>query len=497
MNSSLKTLLNTDRKSPPKKHSTRFLDRVVAFIPWLLLIGFCAVIFALFGDRLRSGIPVKIETVVTAKTVSPQSADGELMAPAEIQVSDPWEGTASFQASGWIEPSPFPIKVSALVDGFIEEVLVLEGENVKRGQIIARLIREDFELDLTMARLDHQALEAEAAANEKAILTVAAKVVTLEKQVSAGKLRLLELEDKSKRLGRLAVGAVSEEEVIQSTLRVQTYQGELEALEISGVELESEEARLVAMRTAFLAKISSGETEVSRRQLALDRTEIRAPIDGTVLRLFAIPGRKSMLAMDDMDSSTIATLYRPDSLQARIDVPLEEAAGVFPGQAVRIRSNFLPDLSMQGVVSRITGEADLQRNTLQVKVALKDPDPRLRPEMLCRAEFLPVSAEGNSVEVGIPVAGKGSAGIPAGRATVYVSFKALMDLQGEKATVWAIDQSGERIESRSLILGTEERDGYRMVKEGLLPGDRVVVDPSPDLAEGIRVKSLPESNQVN
>ena len=38
-------------------------------------------------------------------------------------------------------------------------------------------------------------------------------------------------------------------------------------------------------------------------------------------------------------------------------------------------------------MTRILGEADLQRNTLQVKVSLLQPDPKLRPEMLCRAKF--------------------------------------------------------------------------------------------------------------
>ena len=70
-------------------------------------------------------------------------------------------------------------------------------------------------------------------------------------------------------------------------------------------------------------------------------------MDGIVLRLFAVPGRKSRVAMDDVDSSTIATIYRPETLQARIDVPLAEAAGVFPGQAVKIRSDFLPDQSIR------------------------------------------------------------------------------------------------------------------------------------------------------
>ena len=47
----------------------------------------------------------------------------------------------------------------------------------------------------------------------------------------------------------------------------------------------------------------------------------------------------------------------------------------------------LPNMKFDGRLTRISGEADLQRNTLQVKVQILNPDKRLRPEMLCQAKF--------------------------------------------------------------------------------------------------------------
>ena len=76
-----------------------------------------------------------------------------------------------------------------------------------------------------------------------------------------------------------------------------------------------------------------------------------------------------------------------NKLQARIDVPLSEASKLFIGQEVEIACSMLPDTHFKGKLSRILGEADFQRNTLQVKVQILDPDLRLRPEMLCRAKF--------------------------------------------------------------------------------------------------------------
>jgi len=477
--SNLKSLFSRDPGIAAAGPSPSFSARTVLAVPWLLLAGFGLVLFLLFGDRLESGKPVTVESVVTMRTASPSPGQDTPPGTTETASVDSRDGAVAFQASGWIEPGPFPIKASALIDGFVEEVLVLEGESVTKGQVMARLIREDFELDLATAQGELAMRRAEAEANEKAILAVAAQIGTLAKEVDAGRLRLLELQDRRERLGGVSDGAVPAEEVRQSELRLQTFQGELEALEISRVELESEDARLVATRAAFQAKIRQGETEVARRQLALDRTEIRAPVDGIVLRLFAVPGRKSMVAMDDMDSSTIATLYRPATLQARIDVPLAEASGVFPGQTVKIRSDFLPDQTIFGIVSRLTGEADLQRNTLQVKVALESPDPRLRPEMLCRAEFLQAG--------GVSGTATGNDG---GRVSIFAPVRALVDRRNDGARVWVI--SDDRVQPREVTLGREEREGYRLVTAGLLPGDRLVLDPAPDLAAGDRVEPVPE-----
>lgn len=398
-----------------------------------------------------------------------------------------------FQASGWIEPSPQPIKATALVDGVIEKVFILEGESVEAGQELARIVDEDFELDLATAKNELATKQAEAAANEAAIAETAAKVATLEKQVTAGKSKLRELEDRRDRLAGVVGGGVSEEEVTLAKLRLQSFRDELDALQITRAELESESAGLVAMRSAAAAAVATAETEVARRQLALDRTTVRSPVKGIVLRLFAAPGRKSMLRMDDMDSATIATLYQPDHLQARIDVPLEEAAGLFPGQAVRLRTALLTDRVFQGTVSRIVGEADLQRNTLQVKVALSEPDPRLRPEMLCRAEFLAAGVEKSAsvdvIEAG-ETAGAPTSSVSPSKVDVLVSTRALFEKEAKSASVWALDPSGARLESRKVVLGRDGTEGYVVALEGLRPGDRVVLDPGEQLEEGMRVKAM-------
>ena len=75
----------------------------------------------------------------------------------------------------------------------------------------------------------------------------------------------------------------------------------------------------------------------------LNRTEITSPIDGIVLRLLAKPGSRMMLHMDDMDAAAAAIMFEEGKLQARIDVPLSEAAKINLGQIVEVTSSILPE----------------------------------------------------------------------------------------------------------------------------------------------------------
>jgi len=457
---------------------------LAAALPWLLLAGFALVAWLLFGEQLRPATPVTVERVVTMRASASAAEAGNRAAGSSENAADPWESHMLFQASGWIEPDPLPIKVTTLIDGVVDTVSVLEGESVEKGQRLVTMVQEDFELDLATAESDLAALKSEAKAHESSIEAARARIETLEKEIAAEHAKRLELEDERNRLERLGENAVAEGEITQARLRVQTHRSRIAAMEASDAELEADLERLLAQREQLAARVGRAETEVARRRLAFDRTTIEAPVDGVVMHLHAVPGQRRMLSMEGELSPTIAILYQPDRLQARIDVPLAEAAQLAVGQPVRIRTNFLPDATFRGEVTRIVGQADLQRNTLQAKVALQDPDPRLRPEMLCRAEFLaPVQPSDESSET---TGSGGGGGVT--RVDVFVPEAALVDRSDREAVVWTLDVEGRHLRRRSVRLGAEKREGYLAVESGLEPGDRVVVDPSRALAEGQRVE---------
>ena len=106
--------------SPPRR---RWATRLV--IPTVILVGAGAVLAYTGRDALLPQTAVHVVPVVTKTGVAGVAA------------------SVAVQAPGWVEAAPFATAVSALADGVVKEVLVLEGQPVEPGEVIARLVDDD------------------------------------------------------------------------------------------------------------------------------------------------------------------------------------------------------------------------------------------------------------------------------------------------------------------------------------------------------------------
>lgn len=482
MSDSLQTLQRRKTDDPAESPSgassnPKFsISSLAKALPWSLLVAFVVLIWLLFGDQFKSAREVDLASVVTLR------AEAEMASVSHPESSNApisFEGEPLFQASGWIEPDPLPIHATTLYSGVVESVHVLEGQAVQKGQLLAQMIDEDADLDLQSAQTMLSQAKASLTQREAERALSEATLVKLELEITAAQTRLEELKDVSRRLTSAGGNVFPEGEIVQAKLRVDTQKAMTEATVASREELKAELAMSQGAVAEAEAMVGHAEIQLARAQLAMDRTRIYSPVEGRIQKLYVSPGLKRMLNMDDLESATIAKIYQPEVLQARIDVPLEEAAQLVIGQAVRLRTTLLPNKTFKGQVTRIDGQADLQRNTLQAKVKILDAADPLRPEMLCRAEFLPAGSKSRSIQ------STGSTGL---RVSLYVPESALLG-SGQARTVWALDVSGERLEQREVTVGSEPRDGYLPVLEGLRPGDKVVLEPASDLEAGMRVKT--------
>lgn len=476
------------------------------------LIVSCAVIGLLLVSAravLTPAVPVRYAPVVFDREPDAHAQHGS-GAPAAQRSS------SSVQAPGWLEADPFAVACTALADGVVDSVLVLEGQRVEKGQTVATLVKEDAELALARAEADLRAAEAELAVaradlaaaqtdwdnpidrdravgvSHASLAETEAELAQLPALIAAEQAAVERLrEEHARAKNALDAGAANDIEVIILLKQAEAQEATVLALRERRPILEAQRDRLAAEaraadRHAELRITERRALDAARAQLAraeaaamqarsardeaalrLQRMTVLAPLSGLVQRRLKAPGDKVMLAMDDPLSSQLLLIYDPAKIQVRVDVPLADARHVFVGQRCEVVVDVLPDQTFAGEVTRVTHEADLQKNTLQVKVRVIDPSPLLKPEMLTRVKFLP----------GDPAAQGANPGAAPARAGVLVPGEGIVT-DGAGSFVWAVrERRAERgVAKRVPVSVLSSADGWARVTGELFPGDLLALD---------------------
>jgi HlyD family secretion protein len=476
-------------------------------LPGGVLLGFLALIGWAARDSFMPARPVTVVPVL--------AASGETQERA---------GEPLFQAAGWIEPRPTPVIVTALAEGVIEQLLVVEGQEVRAGEPVARLIDAEARLALTTAEAEKRYCDAECAAAH-AVLHAArinlAQPVHLQATLAEAEAMLAKTETELASLPFLLRAAEARRKLAQlewdnrqraantgavpeTTLR--QAESDLEAAKASAEELKAREPRLKneaaalsrksdALRkrlelktdeTRALAeseagvelmqsKLDKARVAVESARLRLERMTVRAPRSGRVLALVARPGMRLMGLVQGgyQESSTIVTLYDPAALQVRADVRFENVPLVRPGQPARIESPAAPGGALEGEVLFATAISDIQKNTLQVKVAIKSPPPTLKPDMLVQVTFL---APPNAAEHG------STAATPR-----FLVPRSLVETSDGGSYVWIADQAAGVARRRAVKIGSPAGDLVTVV-EGLTASDKAIVSGREGIRDGQRIR---------
>lgn len=485
------------RPAPPSAGSTTVIARPKARWATRLLVP-AAVLLATGGllayaarDALQPRLEVHVAAAIPKESHSATApaASAATPEPSEENPADAPLGPVAVQAPGWIEPAPYAVSVPALAEGVVKEVLVLEGEHVEAGQVIARLIDED-------ARLALRAADATVAERDADVARARAALVTAESQVEVERTAAAELRDEvARKRDLVAAGGVSEGTFRRMEIR------------LSGLEAKIATAeKMVSEARAALAQAESAHAAAhvlhDEAALRLARMEVRSPVSGVVLARLVEPGTRISMSGKAGDPGpggsmmgAVVRVYDPANLQVRVDVPLADAAKVGVGTRATVSTEALSDQTFSGVVSRVVHEANIQRNTVQFKVALDAPSPVLKPEMLTRVK-LHAPAPASRQHRGGTASGPASIHGGGGDMTLLVPTAAVSSLEGDKGQVWIVDlNGGSPVARRREITTTPAADeGFVAVTGGLRLTDRVVLDPPapPAITDGTRLKVLGE-----
>lgn len=491
----------------PENHRPRIRLVTRVLVPGLIL-GVTAALIAYTSWRTFERLPEAAVSpvAIVASASAPRGAEGGLQAP------------------GWIEPAPFATEVRALREGVVTEVLALEGAQVAMGDVLATLDRgaESIALARREAEVrlaDAQVVTAQAAVDaaertlsltleadrmvrdaQSALSEAEAMRAKLDADIAEAEATASEARDEHERKLRLVEsGSASAGEARRLGIRVTALSAKVDSLR---AERAARDARIVAARgNAESARLARNELVAEKRahaearaaldsahaaraaaaamrdeaQLALTRSEIRAPRNATVMRRIATPG-----ARVGGDADALFLLYDPAALQVRCDVPLKDAGKLAPGLTADVAVDALPGKTFRGTVARIVPQGDIQKNTVQCKITILAPDPALSPDMLARVRIH---------------ASAGPTGSTAQGEAVAVPAKALRQREGSRAVVLVAQPDGAaaRTIARAVTLGDDRGDGWFEVIDGLAAGDRVVLDEA--IAEGTRIAPVESTTE--
>jgi RND family efflux transporter MFP subunit len=321
------------------------------------------------------------------------------------------------------------ILVGPEVEGLrITAVLAEEGQRVKKGAVLARLVSDT--------------LDAQLAQNEAALARTAAAIAQAKAAIVQAEARLIEARNAYERAKPLRQAGHMTEAVFDQREQA----------------ARTAEAQLLAARDGLrLAEAEKAQVAAQRREIAWrrGRVEVTAPADGIISRRMARVGGYAAGAAEPM-----FRIVAKGEVELDAEIVETRLAAIAVGQPARVEVAGLGEVA--GTVRLISPEVDKSTRLGRVRIFLGD-NPGLRVGSFARGSILTASGSGLAV--------------PAS-AVLY---------RPDGATVQVV--RANRVETRKVKTGLAA-GALIEVREGLAEGDLVIARAGTFLREGDLVQPV-------
>jgi HlyD family secretion protein len=271
---------------------------------------------------------------------------------------------AVVSASGWIRPHK-KVDVQADIMGRIVELNVTEGQEVKKGQVLLRIDPTQYRAIVTRA----QASVSEAMAREA--------------QARANVIQAKRAADRAKALAAQGENLISRQQVEDAETQLEVQQELLRAAQYG-----------VQMARAGLAEA----------QDQLDKTVIRAPMDGVITRLEVEEGETAIVGTMNNPGSLLLTVADLSSMEAVIRVDETDVPELKLGDSASVEIDAFQKTKFTGRVTEIShsstrnpdqvaqqGGASTQSVDYEIVIRLDNPPRTLRSDLSATAEVVTAS----------------------------------------------------------------------------------------------------------
>ena len=362
--------------------------------------------------------------------------------------------TASITGNGKVEPIS-PTVARAQFPTFVADVNAIEGQAVRKGQLILMLDAADVRAQLSQARGDLLAAQTELR-NARAG-GPPDEVAQLQGNLQNAETQVASLERTQQALAQLAAkGAATQDEVAQNQTALATARANLQTLQQKKAALAQRAS--VNVESAGL-RVKQQQDLVAALEEKVRSATVIAPSDGT---LYSLPVRKGDFVKLGDVLAQMADL-RQVRVRAFVDEP--DLGSLAQNQGVQVLWDAMPNRIWNGKVEQVPKQV-VARGSRSVG------------EVLCSVDNDKIELLPNvNVEV---------------RILVHEQRRVLVIPRGavryDRGQHFVLAYDGEAVHRRDIKVGVAGADKYELIS-GLALGDKVALPGDVDLRDGMKVRA--------
>jgi HlyD family secretion protein len=325
------------------------------------------------------------------------------------------------------------VQLSAEVIGKVAAVMVKEGDRVERGQ--------------TLLRLDPTVYLAEVAQQEASRRNAGIAIERAQINLATQQRNL----ERTERLYK------------DKFIDVSKFEDVSHQVDLARVELRANREML-----------EQASAMLSQSRVHLAKTEVRAPIDGTVTAVPIKVGETAVASATSIAGSSLMTIADVGSIMAEVNVDEADIARVAVGQQAKVFPAAFPDKPVTGTVESVAmspklalpGSAGGQGRSYVVKLHLDDAKLALRSGMTCRVEIV---VGGSAPKAAVPL-------------QAVLSEEAPGSKDHAKTVSYVFAVVDGKAKKKAVELGLSD-DANQEVTKGLAVGETIAVGPARLLRE--------------
>ncbi len=297
-------------------------------------------------------------------------------APSEFRFAKAERGSlvAAVAATGTLNPVT-SVQVGSQVSGQIKELYVDFNSVVKKDQVIARIDPEAFELQVRQATADLEAGRA-------TVLTQMAAIGAQRAAVSKDEVNLADMKrDYDRKLTLFEKNFISAADRDKS---MALFNGAQEQLKSANAQLGVAQAQIKNGE----AVVQQREAQLAQAKVNLDRTMIRSPVNGIVIKRSVDAGQTVAASLQAPELFIIAQNLTEMEVGASIDEA--DVGRIRVGQKATFTVDAFPGRSFSGEVKQVRKAALTVQNvvTYTVVVGAANPDQVLLPGMTANVRIV-------------------------------------------------------------------------------------------------------------